>query len=63
MSPFRAIIEISKNPPKGLSKPERWSSEFNRFVNRCLTANPELRPSAEELLAEEFIVLNAGKDA
>jgi serine/threonine kinase 4 len=37
MHPFRAMFAIQKNPPRGLSKPELHSPEFNRFVRRCLT--------------------------
>ena len=56
MSQIRAIMEIVKNPPKGLSDSSRWSPEFNTFVARCLTFDPDKRPTAEELLKDPFII-------
>eukprot|EP01132_Coremiostelium_polycephalum_P003295 gene3295-4127_t len=55
--PMRVIFMIpnpSRPPPK-LAEPEKWSSEFNDFLAKCLTRKPELRPSAEELLKHPFI--------
>ncbi|KYQ96897.1 protein serine/threonine kinase [Tieghemostelium lacteum] len=55
--PMRVIFMIpnpSRPPPK-LSEPEKWSSDFNDFIAKCLTRKPELRPSAEELLKHPFI--------
>ncbi|KAL4470114.1 hypothetical protein ABPG72_016651 [Tetrahymena utriculariae] len=53
-----AMILIIKKPPQGLSDPTKWSQEFNRFVSRCLTINPDVRPTSEELLLDPFIVNN-----
>lgn len=49
-------MEITRNPPKGLTNSKKWSSAFNAFVGRCLTVNPDHRPSAEELLSDPFIL-------
>lgn len=56
LSQIRAIMEIVKNPPKGLSDPSRWTPEFNHFVSRCLTCDPDKRPAAEDLLKDPFII-------
>ena len=50
-----ALIRIKKFPPKGLSKPQKWSPEFNDFISKCLKINRFERPSCEELLKHEFI--------
>ena len=36
MHPYRAMNAIKRNPPKQLTNPERWSTEFNDFVKKCL---------------------------
>ena len=50
-----ALIKIKKYPPKGLTKPEKWSNEFNDFVSKCLNVDRFERPTCEELLKHEFI--------
>jgi serine/threonine protein kinase len=55
---FLVMKKIINNPPKGLSNPEMWSIEFNDFVSKCLTFQPENRPSAKELISHNFIVKN-----
>ena len=50
-----ALIRIKKFPPKGLSKPQKWSPEFNDFISKCLKVNRFERPTCEELLKHEFI--------
>lgn len=62
LSPFRAIVEISKKPPKGLTVPSKWSIEFNGFVSRCLTFDPDKRPNAEDLLTDPFIIAHTSKN-
>jgi len=47
---------IVKEPPKGLTQPEKWSREFNDFVSKCLTYDPNNRPSAKDLLSHPFIL-------
>lgn len=46
MHPVRAIAELARNPPSGLANPERWSDEFNDFVEQCLTFDYRKRPTA-----------------
>ena len=55
---FLVMKKILNNPPKGLTKPELWSKDFNDFVQKCLIINPELRPTATQLLNHEFIKNN-----
>ena len=57
-----ALIRIRKSPPKGLSKPENWSDEFNDFISKCLNVNRFERPTCEELLEHDFInIINKKK--
>ncbi len=53
--PVRAMFAIKNNPPRGLTLPGNWSSEFNNFVEICLTIDAEQRPSAQEMLQHKFI--------
>jgi serine/threonine protein kinase len=48
--PHRAVMRIVKDPPPKLRDPQRWSKDFVDFVERCLTKDPEKRPTAAELL-------------
>ena len=50
-----ALNKIKKNPPKGLSLPNKWSKEFNNFVQMCLVVNKFKRPTCKELLEHDFI--------
>lgn len=47
------IFNIVKKDPPQIN--ERWSNEFREFVKKCLTKNPDKRPSAEELLKHPFL--------
>ncbi|VVC25287.1 Hypothetical protein CINCED_3A022449 [Cinara cedri] len=53
--PTRALFQIVRNPPPGLSKPSNWSQLFNDFIAECLEKNPDHRPYMEELLEHPFI--------
>ena len=55
---FLVMKKIINNPPKGLSNPELWTQEFNDFVGKCLTFEPEKRPSAKALIKHDFIKKN-----
>ena len=53
--PQREIIKsIMRDPAPELG--DRWSPLFQRFVNKCLMKNIRSRPSARELLEDEFLV-------
>jgi len=53
--PMRAIFMIPSRPPPKLTEPDSWSADFNDFVAKCLTKNPEQRPSASEIIKHAFI--------
>ena len=57
--PMRVIFMIPSQPPPTLTNPAKWSPEFNDFIARCLTKNPNMRPSASELLTHPFIAVGA----
>jgi len=57
---MRAMLVIQTKPAKGLTQPEKWSPEFNKFVSRCLTVDLRMRPSAKELLLDPFIAKSRG---
>eukprot|EP00967_Tisochrysis_lutea_P057673 scaffold73168_cov30-Tisochrysis_lutea.AAC.3 len=52
---MRAIFLIPTKPPPHLTEPDKWSSEFNDFVRKCLAKDASERPSASELLSHPFI--------
>ncbi|CAH1732571.1 neither inactivation nor afterpotential protein C isoform X3 [Aphis gossypii] len=53
--PTRALFQIVRNPPPGLSKPSNWTQLFNDFIAECLEKNSDHRPCMEELLEHPFI--------
>ena len=53
---YWVLKKIITHPPKGLKNKEKWSKEFNDFVEKCLMYEPEKRPSAKELLEHPFII-------
>ena len=53
---YWVLKKIITHPPKGLKNKEKWSSDFNDFVEKCLIYEPEKRPSAKELLQHPFIL-------
>ena len=61
-SPTDVIKQIIRNPPKGLSKPEKWSKCFNNFISKCLEINKFKRPLSSELLKHEFINMTEKKN-
>lgn len=55
LHPMRALFQIPRNPPPGLSRPEEWSREFNDFINECLIKDMEQRPFAKELIMHPLL--------
>ncbi|XP_051857380.1 myosin-IIIa [Antechinus flavipes] len=62
LHPMRALFKIPRSPPPTLRQPELWTTEFNDFINKCLTKDYEKRPTVSDLLQHEFITQIEGKD-
>jgi serine/threonine protein kinase len=41
---------IPSRPPPTLTDPHKWSLEFQDFIAKCLTKDPNLRPTALDML-------------
>lgn len=52
---MRVLLKIQKGDPPKLDQPSKWSKEFNEFLSKCLTKDPNQRPSASELLEHSFL--------
>jgi serine/threonine kinase 3 len=52
--PMRAIFMIPSRPPPKFHEPAKWSTQMNDFLAKCLTKNPEQRPSANDLMVHPF---------
>ncbi|KAL0877641.1 hypothetical protein Bca101_027347 [Brassica carinata] len=53
--PMRVLFMISIEPAPMLEDKEKWSLVFHDFVAKCLTKEPRLRPTADEMLKHKFI--------
>lgn len=51
----KTIYEILSNPSPTLAEPEKWSEDFNSFIEWWMVKNFEDRPTAFELLKHPFI--------
>ncbi|CDY70962.1 BnaCnng70550D, partial [Brassica napus] len=49
------LFMISIEPAPMLEDKEKWSLVFHDFVAKCLTKEPRLRPTADEMLKHKFI--------
>ncbi len=56
--PYLVLKKIITHPPNGLKNKDKWSKDFNDFVEKCLIYEPNERPSAKDLLKHPFIVKN-----
>eukprot|EP00004_Rigifila_ramosa_P012899 TRINITY_DN2837_c0_g1_i2.p1 TRINITY_DN2837_c0_g1~~TRINITY_DN2837_c0_g1_i2.p1 ORF type:complete len:271 (+),score=57.90 TRINITY_DN2837_c0_g1_i2:213-1025(+) len=52
LHPMRAVFLIPSRPSPTLKHPDRYSPEFNSFVNACLSKDARERPSAQQLLQD-----------
>lgn len=55
-TPLRALYLIATNGRPPIKDPDRLSSDFRDFVNRCLEVNPDLRLSATGALNHPFML-------
>ncbi|XP_022096284.1 serine/threonine-protein kinase TAO1-like isoform X3 [Acanthaster planci] len=55
MNAMSALYHIAQNDPPSLANSTEWSSAFRSFVETCLAKDPEHRPTAVQLCANEFI--------
>lgn len=53
--PMRAIFMISSKPAPTLKEPEKWSSDMQDFVSKCLVKDCEKRSTAADLLKHPWI--------
>ena len=58
IKPYLVLKKIITQPPKGLKNKDKWSDDFNDFIEKCLIYEPNERPSAKDLLKHSFIVKN-----
>ncbi|CEI89530.1 signal transducing kinase of the PAK [Rhizopus azygosporus] len=56
-NPLRALFLIATNGTPKLQSPESLSEVFRDFLTKCLEVDPELRPSAEDMLKHPFLSL------
>ena len=62
IKPLRAMLLTTTEPPEGLKQPNKYSKEFNNFVSKCLTFDDKKRPSASDLLNDDFIIKFSDED-
>lgn len=53
--PLRALFLITTKGIPGLKEPQKWSSEFQDFVAKCLEKDVDLRPTSHELMKHPFL--------
>jgi len=62
-APIRAtlLLSMSGYTPPQLRVRSKWTPRFHKFIKVALTKNPKRRPSAEKLLAHQFLSGNLSK--
>uniref|UniRef100_A0A3B5LAQ9 non-specific serine/threonine protein kinase n=1 Tax=Xiphophorus couchianus TaxID=32473 RepID=A0A3B5LAQ9_9TELE len=55
LNPMRVLLKVAKSEPPTLDQPSKWSRDFNDFLRKALDKNPEIRPSAAQLLEHPFV--------
>ena len=64
ISPVDFMVEMESNRIPSLYEDDKikWSDEFKNFVKDCLIKNPQLRPSANDLLQKHTKFLDKAKN-
>lgn len=55
LHPMRALFQIPRNPPPGLSRPECFTPLLSDFISECLVKDLEQRPFARELIKHPLL--------
>uniref|UniRef100_A0AAQ5ZS17 non-specific serine/threonine protein kinase n=1 Tax=Amphiprion ocellaris TaxID=80972 RepID=A0AAQ5ZS17_AMPOC len=55
LNPMRVLLKIAKSEPPTLEQPYKWSQEFKDFLKKALDKNPEIRPTAVQLMEHPFV--------
>eukprot|EP01119_Soliformovum_irregulare_P019813 TRINITY_DN6349_c0_g1_i2.p1 TRINITY_DN6349_c0_g1~~TRINITY_DN6349_c0_g1_i2.p1 ORF type:complete len:280 (+),score=58.84 TRINITY_DN6349_c0_g1_i2:412-1251(+) len=53
--PLRALFLISTKGTPELKQPQKWSPELMDFYHHCLTEDPQVRSSSEDLIRHAFL--------
>lgn len=53
--PLKILTSILSDPAPALQNKSKYSKSFNQFIEKCLTKEPENRPSSSSLLQDPFI--------
>jgi len=61
LPPLRALFFISTKGITGLKFPEKFTSEFNDFINQCLIVDFTSRPDSIQLLEHQFLKKSSTK--
>jgi len=56
LHPLRAIFVIPSRPPPTFTDKSKWSAEMNEFLALCLTKDPNMRPTAKQLLYHPWLL-------
>jgi len=59
---MRVLLKIQKGEPPKLECPSLWSKQFQDFIAKCLTKDPNQRPTAPELLEHPFLKNESSAD-
>mmetsp|Transcript_3477 Transcript_3477/g.3224 ORF Transcript_3477/g.3224 Transcript_3477/m.3224 type:complete len:141 (-) Transcript_3477:171-593(-) len=59
---MKVMLMVLNNDPPFLGRDETFSNSFKEMVNSCLQKDPELRPTAEQLLRTKFFHKAKGKN-
>ncbi|CAM9759234.1 unnamed protein product, partial [Hapterophycus canaliculatus] len=63
MHPMKAVLCIPNNPPPTLGKDGHYNKHFHTFLEQCFQRDPNLRPSAQDLLKHPFMKAAKPTDA